>query len=95
MTPHTCHSPFSEECSVGTPDEQERYESALLQEQLERSILKGLDRCPDCGSEDWTEECPFCGSTAIDTDTQICPRCREHAIAVLRCADCGELKEDT
>lgn len=32
--------------------------------------------CPECGSDDLTEVCPMCGSE-IDTDTKVCPDCKE------------------
>jgi len=32
--------------------------------------------CPCCGDSDISETCPMCGNS-IDSDTRVCPECRE------------------
>lgn len=35
-----------------------------------------LKRCPYCAEDDIQECCPMCGSR-IDSDTKVCPECKE------------------
>lgn len=45
------------------------------------------DTKPPCAHEDVVHECPFCAG-CVDSDTHVCPKCREAVAMIVRCVTC-------